>query len=80
MIITTQRGKPVNHINNLQPSHTRELTLIFLHIIPLALLTINPKLISGLTICRYSLQKTLDCESNNRKLNSLSTKKECKNC
>lgn len=71
IIITTQRGKLVNHINTLQPSHTRELALIFLHIIPLALLTINPKLISGLTICRYSLQKTLDCEPNNRKLTLL---------
>ncbi|YP_009433493.1 NADH dehydrogenase subunit 4 (mitochondrion) [Mastomys coucha] len=50
MIITTQRGKPVDHMNNLQPSHTRELTLMFLHILPLALLTINPKLISGLTM------------------------------
>nr|USQ66631.1 NADH dehydrogenase subunit 4 [Chingawaemys sp. LAV1667] len=50
MIITTQRGKLTNHINNLQPSHTRELTLMLLHIIPLALITINPKLISGLTM------------------------------
>lgn len=67
IIITTQRGKLTNHIINLQPSHTREITLIALHIIPLILLTINPKLITGLTICKYSLQKTLDCESNNRK-------------
>lgn len=80
IIITTQRGKLTSHINNLQPSHTRELTLIALHIIPLILLTINPKLITGLTTCRYSLQKTLDCESNNRKSNSLFTKKVCKNC
>nr|QHB76456.1 NADH dehydrogenase subunit 4 [Hylomyscus aeta] len=50
MITMTQRGKLTNHINNLQPSHTRELTLMFLHIIPLILLTINPKLISGLTV------------------------------
>lgn len=57
MIITTQRGKLTSHINNLQPSHTRELTLMVLHIIPLILLTIDPKLITGLTICRYSLQK-----------------------
>lgn len=67
IIITTQRGKVTNHINNLQPSHTRELTLIALHIIPLLLLTINPKLITGLTLCRYSLQKTLDCEPNNKR-------------
>nr|QHB77272.1 NADH dehydrogenase subunit 4 [Hylomyscus parvus] len=50
MIIMTQRGKPTNHIMNLQPSHTRELTLMCLHMIPLILLTMNPKLISGLTM------------------------------
>nr|YP_010985582.1 NADH dehydrogenase subunit 4 [Chiromyscus langbianis]WOK81854.1 NADH dehydrogenase subunit 4 [Chiromyscus langbianis] len=50
MIITTQRGKLTNHMNNLQPSHTRELTLMALHIIPLILLTTNPKLITGLTL------------------------------
>nr|UEC44168.1 NADH dehydrogenase subunit 4 [Niviventer sacer] len=49
MVITTQRGKLTNHMNNLQPSHTRELTLMALHIIPLILLTTNPKLITGLT-------------------------------
>nr|UUC05230.1 NADH dehydrogenase subunit 4 [Chionomys nivalis] len=47
MLITTQRGKLVNHMNNLQPSHTRESTLMALHILPLILLTINPKLILG---------------------------------
>nr|YP_007025977.1 NADH dehydrogenase subunit 4 [Niviventer excelsior]AFK15529.1 NADH dehydrogenase subunit 4 [Niviventer excelsior] len=47
MIITTQRGKLTSHMINLQPSHTRELTLMALHIIPLVLLTINPKLIAG---------------------------------
>nr|YP_010029181.1 NADH dehydrogenase subunit 4 [Dasymys incomtus]QOU10103.1 NADH dehydrogenase subunit 4 [Dasymys incomtus] len=50
MIITTQRGKLTSHMNNLQPSHTRELTLMALHIIPLILLSINPKLITGLTM------------------------------
>nr|QYK91936.1 NADH dehydrogenase subunit 4 [Neodon sp. bo BGI-2019]QYK92144.1 NADH dehydrogenase subunit 4 [Neodon sp. bo BGI-2019] len=49
MIIITQRGKLTNHMNNLQPSHTRELTLMTLHIMPLMLLTINPKLIMGPT-------------------------------
>nr|QZJ46502.1 NADH dehydrogenase subunit 4 [Lophuromys melanonyx] len=47
MVITTQRGKPTNHINNIQPSHTRELTLMSLHILPLLLLTIKPQLILG---------------------------------
>nr|YP_009414178.1 NADH dehydrogenase subunit 4 [Peromyscus aztecus]ASN66923.1 NADH dehydrogenase subunit 4 [Peromyscus aztecus] len=50
MIITTQRGKLTNHMINLQPSHTRELTLMTLHITPLILLTINPKLIMGPTM------------------------------
>nr|YP_010248500.1 NADH dehydrogenase subunit 4 [Micromys erythrotis]QTK22264.1 NADH dehydrogenase subunit 4 [Micromys erythrotis] len=50
MLITTQRGKFTAHMNNLQPSHTRELSLMALHMIPLMLLTINPKLITGLTM------------------------------
>nr|YP_009503133.1 NADH dehydrogenase subunit 4 [Microtus arvalis]AXA13170.1 NADH dehydrogenase subunit 4 [Microtus arvalis] len=50
MIVTTQRGKLTNHMNNLQPSHTRESTLMALHIMPLILLTINPKLILGPTL------------------------------
>nr|WPV77724.1 NADH dehydrogenase subunit 4 [Vernaya fulva] len=50
MIIVTQRGKLTPHMNNLLPSHTRELTLMALHIIPLILLTINPKIITGLTM------------------------------
>nr|YP_010166964.1 NADH dehydrogenase subunit 4 [Microtus cabrerae]QRW36198.1 NADH dehydrogenase subunit 4 [Microtus cabrerae]UFR83346.1 NADH dehydrogenase subunit 4 [Microtus cabrerae] len=50
MIITTQRGKLTNHMNNLQPSHTRESTLMALHILPLILLTTNPKLIMGMTL------------------------------
>nr|YP_004021640.1 NADH dehydrogenase subunit 4 [Leggadina lakedownensis]ABX75325.1 NADH dehydrogenase subunit 4 [Leggadina lakedownensis] len=49
MIIMTQRGKLTSHMNNLQPSHTRELALMTLHVIPLILLTINPKLIMGLS-------------------------------
>lgn len=69
MIITTQRGKLTNHIINLQPSFTRELTLISLHIIPLILLIINPKLIIGPTLCKYSLSKTSDCDSGNKRPN-----------
>nr|UFR83164.1 NADH dehydrogenase subunit 4 [Alticola olchonensis] len=49
MIVTTQRGKLTSHMINLQPSHTRESTLMTLHILPLILLTINPKLILGFT-------------------------------
>nr|WDR46598.1 NADH dehydrogenase subunit 4 [Lasiopodomys gregalis] len=50
MIVMTQRGKLTNHMNNLQPTHTRESTLMALHILPLILLTINPKLIMGPTL------------------------------
>nr|YP_009414204.1 NADH dehydrogenase subunit 4 [Peromyscus pectoralis]ASN66962.1 NADH dehydrogenase subunit 4 [Peromyscus pectoralis] len=50
MIITTQRGKLTSHMMNLQPSHTRELALMMLHITPLILLTMNPKLIMGPTM------------------------------
>nr|YP_009236114.1 NADH dehydrogenase subunit 4 [Myodes rufocanus]AME17926.1 NADH dehydrogenase subunit 4 [Myodes rufocanus]QYK92066.1 NADH dehydrogenase subunit 4 [Myodes rufocanus] len=50
MIVTTQRGSLTSHMNNLQPSHTRELALMALHILPLILLTINPKLIMGPTM------------------------------
>nr|AMN14474.1 NADH dehydrogenase subunit 4 [Brachiones przewalskii] len=45
MLISTQRGKTTYHIKHLQPSHTRELTLMALHVLPLILLSANPKLI-----------------------------------
>nr|QYK92131.1 NADH dehydrogenase subunit 4 [Alexandromys limnophilus] len=51
MIVTTQRGKLTNHMNNLQPSHTRESVLMTLHILPLGLLTTNPKLVMGPAPC-----------------------------
>lgn len=66
ILIITQRGKQTHHINNLTPSFTRENTLIVIHLIPLLLLSINPKIILGPLYCKYSLTKTLDCESNNR--------------
>nr|YP_008578462.1 NADH dehydrogenase subunit 4 [Rhinophylla pumilio]CDF66078.1 ND4 [Rhinophylla pumilio] len=47
MLITTQRGKQTHHINNMLPSYTRENTLMTLHILPLLLLSINPKIILG---------------------------------
>nr|ABC47506.1 NADH dehydrogenase subunit 4 [Rhinophylla pumilio] len=47
MLITTQRGKQTHHINNMLPSYTRENTLMTLHIFPLLLLSINPKIILG---------------------------------
>nr|QIJ99101.1 NADH dehydrogenase subunit 4 [Ochotona gloveri] len=49
MLTTTQRGKPTYHVNNMTPSFTREHTLMLLHLLPLILLSINPKIILGLT-------------------------------
>nr|YP_010455539.1 NADH dehydrogenase subunit 4 [Choeroniscus minor]UUA63170.1 NADH dehydrogenase subunit 4 [Choeroniscus minor] len=47
MLIMTQRGKHTYHINNVLPSHTRENTLMTMHILPLLLLSINPMIILG---------------------------------
>nr|YP_008080767.1 NADH dehydrogenase subunit 4 [Coendou insidiosus]AFQ55799.1 NADH dehydrogenase subunit 4 [Coendou insidiosus] len=47
MLISTQRGKLPHHIINMMPSFTRENSLMTLHIIPLILLTLNPKIILG---------------------------------
>nr|ABC47524.1 NADH dehydrogenase subunit 4 [Chiroderma villosum] len=48
MLITTQRGKHTQHINIIHPSYTRENTLMTMHILPLLMLSINPKIILGL--------------------------------
>ena len=66
MLITTQRGKHTHHINNITPSFMQEKALMSLHILPLLLLSLNPKIILGPLY--YSLKKTLDCESSNRSL------------
>nr|YP_010400428.1 NADH dehydrogenase subunit 4 [Nesolagus timminsi]UQS76157.1 NADH dehydrogenase subunit 4 [Nesolagus timminsi] len=47
MLTTTQRGKFTYHTNNILPTFTRENTLMTLHLSPLLLLTINPKIILG---------------------------------
>nr|YP_002887607.1 NADH dehydrogenase subunit 4 [Rhinoceros sondaicus]ACQ73080.1 NADH dehydrogenase subunit 4 [Rhinoceros sondaicus] len=47
MLITTQRGKYTYHINNIKPSFTRENTLMALHLLPLLLRSLNPKIIMG---------------------------------
>nr|QLD22030.1 NADH dehydrogenase subunit 4 [Guerlinguetus aestuans] len=47
MLIITQRGKFTYHLINIDPTHTRENTLMLLHILPLILLSINPKIILG---------------------------------
>nr|AEP20957.1 NADH dehydrogenase subunit 4 [Bos javanicus] len=47
MLIMTQRGKHTHHINNIPPSFTRENALMSLHMLPLLLLSLNPKIILG---------------------------------
>nr|AAQ95115.1 NADH dehydrogenase subunit 4 [Neomonachus schauinslandi] len=49
MLITTQRGKYTHHIKNIKPSFTRENALMTLHLMPLLLLSLNPKIILGPT-------------------------------
>nr|YP_010037218.1 NADH dehydrogenase subunit 4 [Viverra zibetha]QQW47955.1 NADH dehydrogenase subunit 4 [Viverra zibetha] len=47
MLITTQRGKYTYHVTNIKPSFTRENALMALHLLPLLLLSLNPKIILG---------------------------------
>nr|WPS67042.1 NADH dehydrogenase subunit 4 [Leopardus tigrinus] len=47
MLITTQRGKYTHHIKNISPSFTRENALMTLHLLPLLLLSLNPKIVLG---------------------------------
>ncbi|YP_009178550.1 NADH dehydrogenase subunit 4 (mitochondrion) [Leopardus geoffroyi] len=47
MLITTQRGKYTHHIKNINPSFTRENALMTLHLFPLLLLSLNPKIVLG---------------------------------
>nr|BAI77205.1 NADH dehydrogenase subunit 4 [Chaenophryne melanorhabdus] len=49
MFIMTQRGPVPSHMLALEPSHTREHLLMVLHLLPLALLILNPGLIWGWT-------------------------------
>nr|AHN49836.1 NADH dehydrogenase subunit 4 [Erythrocebus patas] len=49
MFITTQRGKLTHHTTNMKPSFTRENTLMFLHLAPIILLSLNPSIILGFT-------------------------------
>nr|ABG73940.1 NADH dehydrogenase subunit 4 [Lepilemur dorsalis] len=49
MLATTQRGKSLYHMHNLNPSLTRENTLMSMHIFPLLLLTLNPNILMGPT-------------------------------
>nr|YP_010037140.1 NADH dehydrogenase subunit 4 [Bdeogale nigripes]QQW47799.1 NADH dehydrogenase subunit 4 [Bdeogale nigripes] len=47
MLITTQRGKNTYHTKNIKPSFTRENALMMLHLLPLVLLSLKPKVILG---------------------------------
>nr|YP_010869738.1 NADH dehydrogenase subunit 4 [Rhynchogale melleri]WGU49247.1 NADH dehydrogenase subunit 4 [Rhynchogale melleri] len=47
MLITTQRGKNTYHTKNIKPSFTRENALMVLHLLPLVLLSLKPKVILG---------------------------------
>nr|YP_006493405.1 NADH dehydrogenase subunit 4 [Eospalax fontanierii baileyi]AEO27448.1 NADH dehydrogenase subunit 4 [Eospalax fontanierii baileyi] len=47
MLISAQRGKTTYHTKNVSPSHTRESTIMALHILPTILLSLNPKFILG---------------------------------
>nr|QEQ14617.1 NADH dehydrogenase subunit 4 [Odobenus rosmarus rosmarus] len=47
MLTMTQRGKYTHHIKNIKPSFTRENALMALHLLPLLLLSLNPKVILG---------------------------------
>nr|ART33133.1 NADH dehydrogenase subunit 4 [Trachypithecus phayrei crepuscula] len=49
MFITTQRGMLTSHIMNMKPSFTRENMLMFMHISPIILLSLNPNIIMGFT-------------------------------
>uniref|UniRef100_A0AAU7YR36 NADH-ubiquinone oxidoreductase chain 4 n=1 Tax=Dasypus guianensis TaxID=3163393 RepID=A0AAU7YR36_9EUTH len=47
MLITTQRGKFTYHTYSIKPTFTRENTLMLMHLLPIMLLSINPKIILG---------------------------------
>nr|AEG77601.1 NADH dehydrogenase subunit 4 [Crocuta crocuta]QIP89331.1 NADH dehydrogenase subunit 4 [Crocuta crocuta]QIP89344.1 NADH dehydrogenase subunit 4 [Crocuta crocuta]QIP89383.1 NADH dehydrogenase subunit 4 [Crocuta crocuta]UFA46612.1 NADH dehydrogenase subunit 4 [Crocuta crocuta] len=47
MLITTLRGKQTDHVKNIKPSFTRENALMALHLLPLLLLSLNPKIVLG---------------------------------
>nr|YP_010597256.1 NADH dehydrogenase subunit 4 [Trichosurus caninus]WAK99049.1 NADH dehydrogenase subunit 4 [Trichosurus caninus] len=49
MLITSQRGKFTHHLHPIKPSFTREHILMTLHLIPLLIISANPKFILGIT-------------------------------
>lgn len=66
IFLITQRGPLPSHLISLEPTHSREHLLIALHLLPLLLLILKPELTWGWMVCRYSLTKTLDCDSKNK--------------
>nr|ATP84985.1 NADH dehydrogenase subunit 4 [Bradypus pygmaeus] len=48
ILTTTQRGNLTNHIHMIKPTFTRENSLVLMHLLPLILLSTNPKLVLGL--------------------------------
>nr|NP_008221.1 NADH dehydrogenase subunit 4 [Gorilla gorilla]P03907.2 RecName: Full=NADH-ubiquinone oxidoreductase chain 4; AltName: Full=NADH dehydrogenase subunit 4 [Gorilla gorilla gorilla]BAA85283.1 NADH dehydrogenase subunit 4 [Gorilla gorilla] len=49
MFTTTQWGPLTHHITNMKPSFTRENILMFMHLSPILLLSLNPDIITGFT-------------------------------
>nr|AIG22859.1 NADH dehydrogenase subunit 4 [Aepyprymnus rufescens] len=49
MLITSQRGKFTHHLYPIKPTFTREHILMMLHMLPLLIISINPKFILGIT-------------------------------
>nr|AAD08826.1 NADH dehydrogenase subunit 4 [Rhinopithecus bieti] len=49
MLVTTQRETLTSHIINMKPSFTRENMLMFMHMSPIILLSLNPSIIMGFT-------------------------------
>nr|AIG23210.1 NADH dehydrogenase subunit 4 [Marmosa murina] len=49
MLISSQRGKFTHHLIPIHPTMTREHILMVLHILPLMMISLNPKYILGLT-------------------------------
>nr|AFA45509.1 NADH dehydrogenase subunit 4 [Cercopithecus roloway] len=49
MFTTVQRGKLTHHMINMKPLFTRENMLMFMHLAPIILLSLNPNIILGFT-------------------------------
>nr|ASN74013.1 NADH dehydrogenase subunit 4 [Salamandra algira] len=48
MFLMTQRGPTPSHLNQMNPSHTREHFLLTMHLMPMLLLILKPTIISGI--------------------------------